>query len=124
MYFFFLCDPDQLEATDLENRIIGLDFCPGTDLLEFFVTAKIAGLVCPGIRQADLVQLLRNELGVINTGNEPLPYCILIMEGFGRERLSAPIRQLLERQSGLLVHLEPHTRIRAGVARPFLCFMD
>jgi len=122
--FHFLSDPDKLQATDLENRIIGLDSCPGTDLLEFFVTAKIAGLVCPGIRQADLVQLLHNELGVINTGNEPLPYCILIMEGFGRERLSDPIRQLLERQSGLLVHLEPHTRIRAGVARPFLCFMD
>lgn len=122
--FVFYSSPEQIREDALKDKVIGLDFCPTKDLLDFLVKAQIAGLVCPGVMQADVVQLLNHELGVINSGNEALPFCILIMEGFGREKFSAHIHKALGMQTGLLVHLEPHTRIRAGVARPFLCFMD
>ena len=59
------------------------------------------------------------DIDVINTGNEELPYTILIVAGFSGQVL-AP--ELVSKLSGFQsCYLNPHTRIRAGVVRPFVC---
>lgn len=120
--FLYVQTPEQLAMGNIRDAVLGLGFAPELSILEKLANEGIAGLICPGLQQGDLVQFMGSELGVINSGNESLPYCILIADGFGRDKLGAVYREVFALGEGKLVHLEPHTRIRAGVARPFMCF--
>lgn len=122
--FHYLATAEQLDGANLRYAVLGLDFSPDLVILEKLAKEGIAGLICPGLQQGDLVQFMGSELGVINSGNESLPYCVLLADGFGRKKLNPVYRGVFEHSEGRLIHLEPHTRIRAGVARPFMCFLD
>lgn len=81
---------------------------------------QIAGLICSCMEEKTLCGFIRQELGVINTGNEPLAYSILILKAFGKQAMSSSLWQELKAIEGKHAYLAPHTRIRAGVVRPFL----
>lgn len=121
--FIFAGSATALENLNLEAKVLGIDFAPDTETLDKLVKARIKGLVCPGLQQADMVNYLNNELGVINTGNEQLPFALMITEAFGAQKLSNEHKKVFKEMNGVLCHLETHTRIRAGVARPYICFM-
>ncbi len=122
--FVYAASLHDLELKTLTDKIVGIDFCAEMSLLNRIVSAGAKGLVCPGINQGDLVAFMKGELGVVNTGNETTPLCLIIAEAFGANSLSAPFRNGMMKFDGQLCHLEPHTRIRAGVARPYICFMN
>jgi uncharacterized protein (TIGR01319 family) len=122
--FVFVANMHELELKTLTDKIVGIDFCADMSLLNRIVAAGARGLVCPGLNQDELVTFIKGELGVINTGSETIPLCMIITEAFGANRLSTAFRNGFAKFDGALCHLEPHTRIRAGVARPYVCFMS
>ncbi|MDY0151458.1 MAG: glutamate mutase L [Candidatus Cloacimonas sp.] len=120
--FVYVKEQLGLEGANLQGKVLGINFIPDNKLLLKLANEGVKGVVCPGIKQEQLVKYLKSELGVINTGNEILPLCLIISEAFGAESLNVAFQSAFMQFSGKLCHLEPHTRIRAGVARPYICF--
>ena len=77
-------------------------------------------MVCYAIDATELTGWLEFEPGVINTGNEDLPFAIMVLNSFSAEPMPEILRKFLSGQN--FAYLNPHTRIRAGVVRPFICF--
>lgn len=106
--------------SDLKGKLIVCSFAPGLELLNSLKEKQISGLICSSMEEKTLCGFIRQELGVINTGNEPLAYSILILKAFGKQAMSSSLWQELKAIEGKHAYLAPHTRIRAGVVRPYL----
>jgi len=121
--FVYIPNPETMDSKDLVGKIVALDFEPKAETFVKLQKIGASAVICPGMKQTDLVHYLGKELGVINTGNEELPLCIIITDSFGTQNFSQIFKTTFLKYQGSLCHIEPHTRIRAGVARPYLCFM-
>ncbi len=109
-----------IDNQDLDGKLIACSFAPGLEFLNSLKERKIAGLICSNIEEKTLCAFVGQELGVINTGNENLAYSILLLRAFGDQAMSDSLWQELKANEGKHGYLAPHTRIRAGVVRPFL----
>jgi len=118
----FLGSLAEIENQDLLDRVVALSQPPDEKALQKLADSGIRGLVCHEMDSSELVSWLGFEPGVINTGNESLPFAILILSGFGNSLMPADMASDLARVSSCF--LNPHTRIRAGVVRPFICFQS
>lgn len=88
------------------------------DFLHKAETQKVKGLIVASIDNADLVEFIGDEIGVALTGNESIPYPIILTEGFGDFKMYSEYSDFLEKNSGNSVYINGHTQIRAGVVRP------
>jgi hypothetical protein len=104
----------------VKGRIQALTFPPDRHMLKTLADKGARGVVCHMMYATELTAWLDFEPGVINTGNEDLPLAVLILRGFGSQPLPPDLLQVLSPHK--FAWLNPHTRIRAGVVRPFLCF--
>jgi len=86
--------------------------------LEEFSKLGISGLIVPSIDGDVLSAYIDGEIGVALTGNEKVPFPIIVMEGFGEMHFMDNIRKLLQENEGKYAYLKPKTQIRAGVIRP------
>lgn len=111
---------DAIQKLDLQGKLLACSFAPSLEFLHSLKKLKIAGLVCSNIQEKTLCDFIGFELGVINTGNESLEFPILILHTFSDEAMSVSLWKELLKQEGKHAYLAPHTRIRAGVVRPFL----
>ncbi len=87
--------------------------------------AGVIGIVCGGIVDRDLMDYLSEalnqpgfDIGVAITGQEAIPFSLLITEGFGTIAMAARTFQLLKSLQGKVASLNGATQIRAGVIRP------
>lgn len=78
------------------------------------------GLVAPSIDAEDWVDFHGKEIGVALTGEEDIPFSLLLTEGFGRRDMNAEYAEFLRGVEGRKASLCGRTQIRAGVTRPFL----
>ena len=76
------------------------------------------GIVCGGIDDRELYQLLGYELGVAITGAENIGLTLVITEGFGQISMARQTFDLLLHRQGMKASLNGTTQIRAGVQRP------
>ena len=113
-------NPEQIELLELSDKLVICSFTPKLELLKSLASKRINGLICYNIDEHTLCTFIQNELGVINTGNEVLAFSILILKGFGKENMPHIMWQKLCTLAGKHAYLAPHSRIRAGVVRPFL----
>jgi hypothetical protein len=88
------------------------------DVLEAAARVGAAGVVGGGILDADLTQLLGYEIGVAITGNENLPFTLIVTEGFGAIPMAKRTFDLLRSLDGQRASISGATQIRAGVLRP------
>ncbi len=116
----FVAREEDLRTTDLQDKIAVLAFAPDRLQLETLSRTRLRGLICWCMDASELVAWLGFEPGVINTGNESLAFAILILAGFGQDAMPAALAAQLS--APLSCYLNPHTRIRAGVVRPFASF--
>jgi hypothetical protein len=84
-----------------------------------------AAIVVGGIVDRDLIQFLREtlkdpgfDIGVAITGHEPVPFTLVVTEGFGTIRMATRTFQLLRSLDGASASVNGATQIRAGVIRP------
>ncbi|NLW18098.1 MAG: hypothetical protein GXY81_00095 [Candidatus Cloacimonetes bacterium] len=118
--FVVLENEADILGNELKGKIVALAFAPTRSTLEQLAKQGIAGLVCHEMDASALTNWLGFEPGVINTGNETLPFNIMVLNGFGQAAMPQELISALKKHDDC--YLNPHTRIRAGVVRPFLAF--
>jgi len=77
-----------------------------------------AALVTGGVSDADLGRFVGHEIGVAITGQEQVPFTLILTEGFGRMAMAERTWRLLESLQGRMASVNGATQIRAGVIRP------
>ncbi len=84
-----------------------------------------AAIVVGGIVDRDLIEYLREalkdpsfDIGVAITGHEPIPFTLVVTEGFGTIRMAHRTFELLKSLNGASASVNGATQIRAGVIRP------
>jgi len=113
--------PEAIATLNLRDRIAVITFSPDLSQLQSIVRSGALGLICYQMPAQHLVSFLGFEPGVINTGLENIPMTLLILGGFGRHAMPQRFMDVLPQ--GLNCLIDPHTRIRAGVVRPFVCLL-
>jgi hypothetical protein len=78
----------------------------------------VAALVCGGMDDEDLRDILGYDLGVAVTGSERLGITLVITEGFGDIAMAEQTWKLLAARAGAEAAVSGTTQIRAGVVRP------
>ncbi|MDA1261366.1 MAG: hypothetical protein O3B75_00525 [Planctomycetota bacterium] len=78
----------------------------------------VSALICGGIDDADLRDVLGYDLGVAVTGSEKIGITLLVTEGFGDIAMAKRTFQLLLAHAGKMASVNGATQIRAGVMRP------
>jgi len=85
----------------------------------------VVGVVVGGVVDQDLIEYLRGalndptyDIGVAITGQEPIPFTLIITEGFGTIRMAGRTFALLKSLEGKMASINGATQIRAGVIRP------
>jgi len=106
-----------------------LDDCKENDLLVFTamidheiilkaINKKVKGIIAPSISSIDLVKFIGKEIGVALTGNEDIPFPLIITEGFGNFEMNSDYLKTFTKNNGKDIYINGHTQIRAGVTRP------
>ena len=116
---------NETDKINLQNDSIAV--FPGKIDYEFLKKAtkrKIAGIVAAAIDNLDLVKFTGEEIGVALTGNENIPFPLVITEGFGNFRMSAKLQDFFRKNNGKPIFIDGHTQIRAGVIRPKIIVTD
>jgi hypothetical protein len=78
----------------------------------------VLGLVGAGIVDSDLMDFLGFNIGVAITGEEEIPFTLILTEGFGEMAMPDRTIRLLRSLSGSQAAINGATQIRAGVIRP------
>jgi hypothetical protein len=78
----------------------------------------VSAVVVGGIVDTDLVAFIGHDLGVAITGQENVPFTLILTEGFGRIAMADRTWALLGRLRGRAASVNGATQIRAGVMRP------
>ena len=86
--------------------------------LKHLAENKIAGLVCASIDYEELVQFTGEDIGVALTGNEKIPFPLILTEGFGNFPMQQELADFFSAKQDHWMYINGHTQIRAGVTRP------
>jgi uncharacterized protein (TIGR01319 family) len=112
---------DQFTEADLKQDFIAVfPFALNREQLQIVARNQLSGIIVPSLAEEDIVHLLGYELGVGITGDEDLPFSIMLTAGFGKLAFSREIAAALQDCTGKHGVLLPATQIRAGVVRPSL----
>jgi hypothetical protein len=80
--------------------------------------AGAAGVVVGSVDDVDLRTFVGYDIGVAVTGQEQVPFTLIITEGFGRVSMARATFDLLTSMAGREASINGATQIRAGVIRP------
>jgi len=80
--------------------------------------AGAAGVVVGGVADVDLRAFVGYDIGVAVTGQEAVPFTLILTEGFGRVAMLRRTFDLLASLEGKQASINGATQIRAGVIRP------
>jgi len=80
--------------------------------------AGAAGMIVGGIADIDLRAFVGYDIGVAVTGQEAVPFTLIMTEGFGRVPMARATFELLASLAGKSASIDGATQIRAGVIRP------
>ena len=92
----------------------------GSEVLRRAAQVGAAALVTGGIRDAQLREFVGAEIGVAITGQEQVPFTLVLTEGFGEMAMAERTFHLLADLQGRPASVNGATQIRAGVIRPEL----
>lgn len=114
----------EIAQKELKDRVIFTHQKIDSELLRYFAESDIKGLVCLYISYTDLKNYIGKDIGVALTGNENIPYPIIIMNGFSQSSEAEGEESLMKSFNEYFVSLKAHTQIRAGVTRPQIYIFD
>jgi hypothetical protein len=80
----------------------------------------VSAVITGSLSSEVLTRFVGYEIGVSITGDEPVPFSLIITEGFGSLPLSSRAMELARRVHGLSASLSGQTQVRAGALRPEL----
>jgi hypothetical protein len=76
------------------------------------------GLVTGSIDNHTLRDFLHFDLGIALTGDEDIPFTVIITEGFGCLGMSNRAREIFVQNDGRFISMDGTTQVRAGAVRP------
>jgi hypothetical protein len=94
------------------------------ETLRACAAARVAGLIAPSLDQGEWVAFSGREIGVASTGEEDVPFTLILTEGFGALTMNGDYRDFFGRAAGRLASITGRTQIRAGVRRPLAIVYD
>ncbi len=111
-------------SEDIRGKIVACLSPVNGEFLRKCADYGASGAVIPSISNADWVDFHGKEMGVAVTGDEKLPFPIIITEGFGDYSMPESYRNILAESENKIAGLTGRTQIRAGVIRPALFIYD
>ncbi len=93
---------------------------PTGEALKAAAQIGIHGLVCGSIDDQVLADFLGYELGIALTGDETIPFTLIITEGFGDLPIAARVIEITRKYDQKQCSLNGKTQVRAGAVRPEL----
>jgi uncharacterized protein (TIGR01319 family) len=115
--------PKSLKGSDA-GKVIVTSEPVDEAFLKLAAELRVAGVVAPSINSGDWVRFCGREMGVAVTGDEPVPFTLILTEGFGRTPMNDTYREFLKDKEGKIASLSGKTQIRAGVIRPKVIVVD
>jgi hypothetical protein len=111
-------------GADLKGKVV-VSFDPVHEsALKTCARIGVSGLIAPSMNCLDWVSFAGKEIGVALTGDEDIPFAIILTEGFGRVTMNAAYQEFLKRAEGREASVTGRTQIRAGVTRPMAIVGD
>ena len=89
-----------------------------TEALSFAATKRVEGVVTGSIDASTLKDYVGYEIGVTITGDEKVPFSLIVTEGFGDLGISERVLELAKTCEGLEASINGATQVRAGAMRP------
>ena len=115
---------DTLKTEDLNeshrNKIIVFPGKIDGSVLYAAKNFDINGIIGASIIDSELMNFLGYDIGVAVTGEEKIPFTLIITEGFGSLKMPGRTENLLKSLDGKYAAINGATQIRAGVIRPEL----
>jgi len=108
---------EELNGT-MRNKIIFTENPINYEYLEKAEEVGLNGLIAPSINNKDWFEYNNEELGVALTGDEDIPFTLVLTEGFGEIPMRKEYVKEIENFEGESVSISGRTQIRAGVERP------
>ena len=109
--------PDKI-TEDLRGKVVIGGSTARIDALRKAAEVGINTLVIGSIDDADLREYVGYDIGGAITGNEEVPFTLIITEGFGFLPMARRTFELFKKFEGLKASTNGATQIRAGVQRP------
>ena len=90
------------------------------EFLKLASDAGVSGIIAPSIPASDWVRYSGEELGVAITGDEDIPFTLILTSGFGSFGMNEECAEFLNNSIGKIAGISGRTQIRAGVTRPMV----
>jgi hypothetical protein len=110
--------PDTKVSDEHKGKVLVAGALAHWRLMEAAKQVGAVALVTGGVLDTDIKRLLGYDIGVAITGHEPLPFTLIVTEGFGEIAMAKRTFELLASQEGKKASVNGATQIRAGVIRP------
>jgi len=110
-------DSNSLKSVERGDVVVG-GCLPSTEALQELARKGAAGLVTGSIDGVSLRKFVGYDIGVAITGDEAVPFTLIITEGFGCLPMSARIYTLLKSRNRCACSINGATQVRAGAVRP------
>lgn len=110
--------PDTKLSDEHKGKVLIAGALANWRLMEAARQVGVTALVTGGVLDSDIKKLLGYDIGVAITGHEPLPFTLIVTEGFGEIAMARRTFELLASQEGKDASVNGATQIRAGVIRP------
>ncbi len=110
--------PDTKVSDEHKGKVLIAGALAHWRLMEAAKRVGAVALVTGGVLDTDIKKLLGYDIGVAITGHEPLPFTLIVTEGFGEIAMAKRTFELLASQEGREASVNGATQIRAGVIRP------
>jgi uncharacterized protein (TIGR01319 family) len=112
--------PDNTIPRDVAGKVIISRHPLDAELLNQCQNLDISGVIAPSIPNIEWVSFYGREIGVALTGDEDIPFPVILTEGFGQVEMSPERWEYFSDTQGSIVTLYTFTQIRAGVSRPMI----
>jgi hypothetical protein len=109
--------PEKISTNHKDKIIVGGSFVSE----DAFIKAKSVGargIIIGGIDVEELIDIIKEDIGVAITGEEDVGLTLVVTEGFGEMPMSTRAFNLLKSLEGSRASINGTTQIRAGVIRP------
>jgi len=103
---------------DLQGKILVGGAHVDLEGLRAAADAGVVGVVVGGVHDSDLAEFLGYDIGVAITGDEDIPFTLILTEGFGQIHMANRTFELLKSLEGSFASFNGATQIRAGAMRP------
>lgn len=111
---------DSLKSINLTGKILVGGSSFSEEALKYCAENGAKGVITASIDAGKLKRYVGYDIGVSITGDEDVPFTLIVTEGFGELAMSERFYQLSQSLSGKSASINGATQIRAGATRPEL----